>query len=232
MLGKPTLYGLELVVDMQNSPQMTESGTTMLDPKSAVITAAGVSTPDGDVLHRGSESDILRRLDEHFAALRPGIIATWNGSTLDLPLLEARASTLRVNVGLRVQPDRRQNLRLVGTSDVGARRPLVGAWHRQRHLDLNWLGTNRDNPNGPSAIQDPCRDALAARTAANQRWKRALRHLERMPPPAALNNAVWDPFGDPFDSEDDSFDDSYENVRREVPAEAIRRHPSAGSRLA
>jgi hypothetical protein len=239
---------LDLVVDMQDGLQRTATGRAMLNPARAVITAAGVSTPDGDMLYDGPESDILRQLDRHFASLDPGIIATWSGSTLDLPLLEARATSLSLSVGLRVQPDRRRSLRLVDAdhpeptlavgSDPGQeRRPVLGAWHRQRHLDLRWLGTRRNHPSAPAPLDDPCRHAYAARSAADQRWARARRHLERMPSPDVLIDAVWAPFDDlhlsdrDLDDLADDFADDFTTPIREVPQEAVRRHPSAGARV-
>lgn len=194
---KPPIYGLQLafrsgVIDTRSlfDEPVPASEVVVLDPFDATIVAAGISTPDGDELYDGAEQRILSILDRRFAALEAGIFATWNGSVLDLPLLRARARALQLDLGLRIRPDRRGSLRAVdgrvadptpapyqvGRAAGGGPRPVSGAWHDQRHLDLRRVGAHYDSP-------DPCRGAHQARSLADRRWNRARRHLDRFPNP-------------------------------------------------
>ncbi|MEM9562966.1 MAG: hypothetical protein AAGA93_10130 [Actinomycetota bacterium] len=238
MLVKPPLYGLAISFDRRPEPidptdeveRVDEA--IVLDPYASVIVGAGLSTVDGDEYYEGPERRILSLLDQRFAVLEPGIITTWNGSILDLPLLGARARALDIGLGLRICPDRRRNLRLVGRTDpaparrpafqigrtpTGGTRPVSGAWHHQRHLDLRWVYgdvTEADEATSP----DPCRGAHLARALAERRWNRARRHLDRMPPAAPLTSYAWAC----LDADAD------EGPPVEVPESAKRRHPSAG----
>lgn len=202
----------------------------MLDPYDSVIVGAGLSTVDGDEFYDGSERRILSILDQRFAVLEPGIISTWNGSILDLPLLRARAKALELGLGLRIRPDRRRTLRFggrsettnpptvqVGRTPAGGARPMSGAWHRQRHLDLRWVydqATSADELTSP----DPCRGAHLARSLAERRWSRARRHLDRIPPPQPLTSYTWTCLSA----------DGEIGPTVTVPESAKRRHPSSG----
>jgi hypothetical protein len=211
VLVRPPIYGLDIVVDidaMSVEPWPPDDDAAhaadpvyVLDPSSSVVVAAGISTIDGDEYYDGSERRILSVLDQRFAVLDPGIISTWNGSILDLPFLRARATALRLGLGLRLRPDRRRGPRLrrgeapqtvvrVGDVDDGPLRPMCGAWHQQRHLDLRWVYGE-----GSSATElqnlDPRRGAHLARSLAERRWNRARRHLDRIPPPTNLTSYAW-----------------------------------------
>ena len=80
----------------------------------------------------GDESSILTRLDAYLAAIEPGVIATWNGATFDLPFIAHRSALAGIELGLRLRQE-------VG---VPVRDPLPGlegvyraSWHDHRHLD-------------------------------------------------------------------------------------------------
>lgn len=237
VLVKPPIYGLDIAFESRlvddrrrNGPH---DGVVILDPSTSVIVGAGLSTVDGDEFYDGSERRILSILDQRFAVLDPGIISTWNGSILDLPLLRARAKVLQLGLGLRLRPDRRRNLRVVGRTGVESRpafqvgrtaaggvRPVSGAWHQQRHLDLRWVYdhvASADELTSP----DPCRGAHLARSLAERRWGRARRHLDRVPPPLAMTSYAWTCLSDDGDS----------GPMVDVPESAKRRHPSAGSNI-
>ncbi len=230
MLVKPPLYGLAIAFDRPpgpTDPPTGVDGAIVLDPFASVIVGAGLSTIDGDEYYDGPERRILSLLDQRFAVLEPGIITTWNGSILDLPLLGARARALDIGLGLRIRPDRRRSLRLVGRTDpppaqrpayqIGGTRPVAGAWHRQRHLDLRWVYGDVTASDGITS-PDPCRGAHLARALAERRWNRARRHLDRMPPAQAMTSYAWACLD--ADAED--------GPMVEVPESARRRHPSAG----
>lgn len=235
MLVRPPIYGLDIVVDAE--PQLDKSiqrdgsddaDVYVLDPYRSTVVAAGISTIDGDEYYDGDERRILSVLDQRFAVLDPGIISTWNGSVLDLPFLRARARVLRMGLGLRVRPDRRRGPRpasnrrpqpavRVGSARSGAAKPVCGAWHRQRHLDLRWVygeGASTDELLGP----DPTRGAHLARSLAERRWTRARRHLDRIPPPANLTSFAWTCLGP----------ESETGPSVTILAEAKARHPASG----
>lgn len=249
MLVKPPIYGLDIAFESHTGAgdrwtgdrwigdRGVEDGVVVLDPYDSVIVAAGISTIDGDEYYDGSERRILSILDQRFAVLDPGIITTWNGSILDLPLLRARARALELGLGLRIRPDRRRALRLVGRipgrapvipsptfqvgrTPAGGVRPVSGAWHEQRHLDLRWVYGD-DASAEELTSPDPCRGAHLARSLAERRWSRARRHLDRIPPPAALTSYAWACLSD----------ESATGPTVEVPEAAKLRHPSAGMSL-
>ncbi len=245
VLVKPPIYGLDIAFECRSiggrphgqPPGNTRHGgapkdeVVVLDPYDSVIVGAGLSTVDGDEFYDGSERRILSILDQRFAVLDPGIITTWNGSILDLPLLRARAKALELGLGLRIRPDRRRNLRLVGRSDTdqrpafqvgrtpaGGARPMSGAWHQQRHLDLRWVYDHVASAD-ELASPDPCRGAHLARSLAERRWNRARRHLDRIPPPQALTSYTWTCLSA----------DGEIGPTVTVPESAKRRHPSSGA---
>ena len=240
MLVKPPLYGLDIAFECREDPgersrRGDPNGAIVLDPYDSVIVGAGLSTVDGDEFYDGSERRILSILDQRFAVLDPGIIATWNGSILDLPLLRARARALELGLGLRIRPDRRRNLQLVGRSGrapnrrpaiqvgrtpTGGVRAVSGAWHRQRHLDLRWVYEEDLQAEEPG-WQDPCRGAHLARSLAERRWNRAKRHLDRIPPAPPLTSYTWACLDE----------DGEAGPAVEVPAAAKLRHPSSGAAL-
>lgn len=237
MLVKPPVYGLDIAfrsreVDRDRPLDDPENGVVVLDPYDSVIVGAGVSTVDGDEFYDGPERRILSILDQRFAVLDPGIIATWNGSILDLPLLRARARALSLGLGLRIRPDRRRTLRLVGRSGAGAGprpsvqvgrtpaggvRPVSGAWHQQRHLDLRWVYDDMGSADDLGS-PDPCRGAHLARSLAERRWNRARRHLDRVPPPPPLTSYAWACLAE----------EAEDGPMVTVPESAKLRHPSSG----
>jgi hypothetical protein len=223
---------LDIVVDANALPDKpNDDDVYVLDPSNSKVVAAGISTIDGDEYYDGNERRILSVLDQRFAVLDPGIITTWNGSILDLPFLRARAKLLRLGLGLRVRPDRRREPRSarrerrqpsvqVGNATIGPTRPVCGAWHSQRHLDLRWVygeTASTDELIG----RDPQRGAHLARSLAERRWLRARRHLDRVPPPANLTSYAWTCLSP----------ESETGPSVTVPMTAKARHPSSGAML-
>jgi hypothetical protein len=225
---------LDIVVDAEpmldkSATDADPNGVYILDPLNSTVIAAGISTIDGDEYYDGDERRILSVLDQRFAVLDPGIISTWNGSILDLPFLRARARFLRLGLGLRIRPDRRRGPRpsttrrpqpsvQVGGAKPGTAKPVCGAWHRQRHLDLRWVygeGASTDELLGP----DPRRGAHLARSLAERRWMRARRHLDRIPPPTNLTSYTWTCLSP----------ESETGPSITIPAAAKARHPASGS---
>lgn len=230
MLVRPPIYGLDIVVDVRAMPDKpNDDDVYVLDPSISSVVAAGISTIDGDEYYDGDERRILSILDQRFAVLDPGIITTWNGSILDLPFLRARAKLLRLGLGLRVRPDRRREPRAfrreqaqptvqVGNKTLGPSRPVCGAWHQQRHLDLRWV-YGETTSTDELIDRDPQRGAHLARSLAERRWLRARRHLDRVPPAANLSSYAWTCLSP----------ESETGPSVTVPMTAKARHPSSGT---
>jgi hypothetical protein len=121
---KAVVYGLDIETDTR------ENG---LDPRVAAITTVALSSPGYDETFTGTETDILRELDQRISELPPGVLATWNGASFDLPFLADRARRHGVSLGLRLRLDRRIRLHhppLPG--HIGAYR---GSWYAHGHVD-------------------------------------------------------------------------------------------------
>lgn len=106
-LGHLPLYGLDIE---------TDTSVDGLDPELSAVVAASVVGDDVELVLDGPEAAILHDLDEAIAAMRPGVITTWNGSRFDLPFLLTRAAHHEVPLGLRV-------------------RERQMSWYEHRHLD-------------------------------------------------------------------------------------------------
>ncbi len=235
MLLRPPIYGLDILIAADQPTQRTrrpgesltlhsvgfmtppsasknnnsDHQTTLLDPATSSIAAASISTPDGDEYYNGDEARILRILDQRFAVLEPGVVATWHGSILDLPFLAARSHALDIELGLRLKTDTRRGAGVTSVANGRQKRLQIGnrhrqvrygvcaAWHAQRHLDLKWvyrrsskalsLNSGTDELTG----LDPRRGAHLARSLAERRWRQARRHLDRVLPPTKMASYAW-----------------------------------------
>ncbi len=190
MPALPLIYGLDLVTN-------TEGPT--IDLTTDRIIAIGLSTEAGEELYEGDEAELLTLVDRRLEMLRDGILTTWGGSTLALPLLAGRMTALDLELRLRIFPDERRNPRNGATAPVsGVNSPMWGAWHNHPHLDLarvydddqrrwNPLRSRRNTPEShfPAtnelAARDPRKDARLARNLAERRWSKAKRLIDRMP---------------------------------------------------
>ncbi len=202
MARRQPVYGLDI-----------ETDTTIdgLDPGVARVVTVALSCPHHDEVFSGPEVALLRDLDERLSQLAPGVLATWNGATFDLPFLSDRAGRLGVPLGLR----------LVADPDIALRHPPLpghrggyrGAWHGHRHLDAYRLYRNDVGPSlrvscslksiarlvglapvevDRTRIHDLSRevlhayassDARLARVLAERRWSTASRAVDRVPAP-------------------------------------------------
>jgi hypothetical protein len=201
------IYGLDI-----------ETDTTLdgLDPAVASVRAVALSGRSFDELFVGDEADLLQALDDRLAALRPGVIATWNGSAFDLPFLADRARIVGVGLGLHLRLDRRLTLhRAPLPGHAGAYR---GSWYDHGHLDAfrlygqDTLASQRltlrslgrlvgiGAPRVRAArTQDLCNEALhacapsdarLARVLAERRWPAAARMIDHVDPTEAEQVAV------------------------------------------
>lgn len=206
-MHRTIVYGLDIETDT------TRDG---LDPAIAAVRAVALSGPIADELFVGQEADLLRALDARLAELAPGVIATWNGATFDLPFLADRARLLGVDLGLNLCLDRRLTLRRIPLpGHAGAYR---GTWHGHGHVDTYRLYGNRQGqgslssrrslprllglkaPVGrPAGNQDLSNEALhahapsdarLARVLAERRWPTAARLVDRLEPGEAETVSV------------------------------------------
>jgi hypothetical protein len=194
---RPPLYGLDLVTDtVADAPTPNLSPAfTPIDPATDRILAVGLSLEGCEFHFDGDEVSLLREVDEFLTELPPGVLVTWYGAVVDLPVLVARAERLGLALGLRLRRDRRDER----TSPVtGAEGAWCGVWHQHRHLDLARVytpGSSRSlrlrrarvledliPPSDELTGHDPRHDAHLTRCLAERRWARARRLVDRMPP--------------------------------------------------
>jgi DNA polymerase elongation subunit (family B) len=123
MTRRPPVYGLDIETDT------TENA---LDPRVAPVVTVALSREGGDEIFRGREPTLLFDLDQRLQSLEPGVIATWNGSTFDLPFLARRAAYHRLDLGLRLSRDAHLDPR---RGPAALRRAYRGAWYHHSHLD-------------------------------------------------------------------------------------------------
>ncbi len=185
MQSTPPIYGFDLVTDTV--------GDT-IDPLANRVVAIGLSTPLGDELYDGPESEILRMVDTRLSMLTAGVLTCWQGSVVALPFLSCRAEALGLPIAMTLHEDRRVD----STSALeGIAHPWLISWHGHRHLDLKKAYSNesrrrltlrsRVDPESfipevdPFADRNPERDARLARTLAERRWGQAKRHVDQLP---------------------------------------------------
>ncbi|MCU1499705.1 MAG: polymerase family exonuclease domain, partial [Acidimicrobiales bacterium] len=95
------IYGLDIETDTRHDG---------LDPAVARIVTIALSGTSFDDLYIGDEATMLASLDARLATLDPGVLATWNGATFDLPFIAERARLLGVDLQLQLCLDRRLTL--------------------------------------------------------------------------------------------------------------------------
>jgi hypothetical protein len=178
----PAVYGLDLV---------TDASGPLVDPFTNRIVAVGLSSARGDERFDGDERELLAALDTRLMALPAGVVVTWHGSVLAIPLLAARARAQRIHLGLVLEPDRRS----APPSPVrGVETAVRSRWGHHAVLDLQrvyepevsrWRLRRRERdpetlipPTDELTPRDPCRDARLARSLTERRWSQARRHID------------------------------------------------------
>lgn len=124
MSQQPAIYGIDIETDTSRNG---------LDPAVASVLTIALSGRAFDEVFIGDEATLLHALDARLASLAPGIVATWNGATFDLPFIADRARLLGVDLSLRLCLDRR--LTMDRTTLPGHGGAYRGAWGHHAHLD-------------------------------------------------------------------------------------------------
>jgi DNA polymerase elongation subunit (family B) len=170
--GRTPVYGLDIE---------TDTSIDGLDPtRSAVVTAA-LSLPGPDEVYIGVEWEILVDLDARLADLEPGVIATWNGATFDLPFLGDRAELWGLRLGLVLRPD--PDTRIHGPLLRGHVGGYRAAWHHHGHVDAYRLYRHDETDLSIEAQHaHPSSDARLARVLTERRWTTACRLVDRLGP--------------------------------------------------
>ena len=195
------VYGLDIE---------TDTSFDGLDPTVAPVLTIALSGRKLDEVFIGPEPEMFRALDARLAELEPGVIATWNGSTFDLPFIADRARLLGVDLGLQLCLDRSRTMhRAPLPGHAGAYR---AAWYRHTHIDTyrlyghpsatsHWTSLRvigRVLGLGNATAHDAGRrtelltnealhahapsDARLARVLAERRWSAAVRMVDRVEP--------------------------------------------------
>ena len=200
MARKTPVYGLDIETDT------TVDG---LDPGVARILTIALSSDHVDELFTGDEPSLLRELDQRLRTIEPGVIATWNGASFDLPFIADRAYLHGVPLGLRLEHDARIAVR--GHALPGHTGAYRGAWYQHQHLDAYRVYRSDVGPalriscglksiarfvGLPVVEVDRTRmhdlsqealhayassDARLARVLAERRWTSARRNVDRAP---------------------------------------------------
>ncbi|MBK6855378.1 MAG: hypothetical protein IPG97_02135 [Microthrixaceae bacterium] len=153
---QPTIYGLDIETDTRNDGA---------DPTIAPVITVALSGRNFDEIFVGSEAYILTALDDRLSTLAPGVLATWNGSTFDLPFMADRALLLGVDLGLRLCVD--QRLTMQRALLPGHRGAYRAAWHHHSHIDTFRL-YGESAPAGPWSSLRVIGRALGLTASANR----------------------------------------------------------------
>lgn len=186
----PPIYGLDFLT--------TATGDS-IDPASDQILSIGIATSAGTELYDGDEAELLDLVDRRLGVLPAGILATWFGSLIGFPLLQARAAHLGVVLQLNVAPDRRSE---PAGPFKGLEHPLMVNWRGHQHFDLRRSYSDRSGRRSLAGRRTMTEQAPAAadmstnnpeqssdliRQMTERRWAQSKRHVDRVP---VANNPV------------------------------------------
>jgi hypothetical protein len=172
----------------------------------APIVKVALAGPGFEEVFTGRERRLIRAVDDRLRALPAGVIATWQGSSFDLPFLADRAARVGIGIGLRLQLD--PSLPSTQQTLIGHEGAYRAAWYDHRHVDacrvcngemvapgrlsavwrsfvdLIGLGPPSSATGDALAPAGPCdvaNDARLTRALIERRLPVARRHLDRVP---------------------------------------------------
>lgn len=195
MTGQPPIYGLDLI---------TNASGPLIDPVADRILEIGLSTPAEDELYEGGEPELIELLDRRLRLLEPGVLATWHGSVLAIPMIARRSARWQLSLGLSLWADRRS---APPSPIAGVDQASCASWHAHQVLDLRRVyetvepkrrGLRRGRGVDPEdlippaddlADRDPRKDARLARQLAERRWSQARRFVDGPAPEGAGTDA-------------------------------------------
>ncbi len=120
----PYVYGLDIE---------TDTSVDGLDPAVASVVTVALSNQAGEEIFRGDEATILADVDERVSRLEPGVLATWNGASFDLPFLADRAALHGIHLGLHLHLD--ASIPMPHQPLAGHRGAYRAAWYDHGHVD-------------------------------------------------------------------------------------------------
>lgn len=178
------VYGLDLITDAEGP---------LIDPHRDQIVGIGLSIPSDDELYEGGEPELLELLDRRLKLLPAGVISTWHGSIVAIPLIAARAARWDLKLGLTVWADRRS---APASPVAGVESASCASWHDHALLDLRrvyeaseprrWTRRSKSRTDPEDLIplpddlahRDPRKDARLARQLTERRWSKARRYVD------------------------------------------------------
>lgn len=192
---QPFIYGIDIETDTRVDGS---------DPAVASITTVVLSGQGFEEFFIGDEADLLTALDRRLASLPPGLLASWNGATFDLPFIADRAELLGVALRLRLCPD--QSLTMGRPTLPGHASAYRASWADHAHLDtyriygdtstgwasLRTIGrliglgeqggraVRRSDLANEALHANAASDARLARSLAERRWTAGLRLADRV----------------------------------------------------
>lgn len=192
---RPHIYGIDIEIDASHGG---------LDPTASPVVGVALSACGFEELFVGDEPKLLAALDRRLAALPPGVLATWNGATFDLPYVADRARCLGVELDLSLCLDRQLT---DGRATLPGHRGAYRArWGAHAHLDTfrlydatstgrsslrtlaRLVGLSRSGGAQPRNDDlanevlhaNPASDARLARVLAERRWGAAMRVVDQV----------------------------------------------------
>lgn len=120
----PFVYGLDIETDTRIDG---------LDPAVASVVTVALSNLAGEEVFRGDEATILADVDERLSRLDPGVLATWNGASFDLPFLADRAARYGIPLGLHLRLD--PSIPMHHKPLAGHRGAYRAEWYCHGHVD-------------------------------------------------------------------------------------------------
>lgn len=177
--GATLIFGLDIE---------TDTSIDALDPARSCVRTAVLSLPGRDEVFTGIEWEILADLDARLLELEPGVLATWNGASFDLPFIADRAALWGLQLGLVLRPD--PHTRVHGPLLRGHDGCYRAAWHHHGHVDAFRLYRDDTDLSAEAQHAHASSDARLARVLTERRWATACRLVDRLGPATGTSSVA------------------------------------------